>query len=312
MLRGHSDSLVRYNSVVFNTLSANHYQAALVTHDFLAGGSWNETKLYRGVFDKGRIPLFEYVEQLHYMQKHQSTLQRLESQECVQAYGNSQFESTYRSVLVVSNLTQSDNVVEVWSHSPTVFENDEHWFCNGRERFGTCNPNAIAANSSSWTIADVHQCPENTIAITKDWSLSKDCTLVPAKVEYCLAEYSPAPCTVRINTYLLLVVIGCNLLKIGCLTFTAFGHDFQPLATIGDAVASFLDIPEEHTKNAGPLSIMDVTKDIRESRNGRALPLLQFRPQPRRWARAVSITRWWLCITLYGHCVRRCFIPTCH
>lgn len=297
-----------------------------MTHDFLAGGWWNETRLnltmqdasggssrFVALLDEaqrgkatyeevevGWIPI--YLEQLHYMQKHQSTLQRLENEECLQAYGNSMFESTYRSVLVVSNLTQTDNVIEVWIHSATDPDNDELWICNGHNDpwSDTCNVKPIAANPSSWTIAGVHQCTEEDVA------LSRDCTFVSAKVEYCLAEHSPAPCTVRINTYLLMVVIGCNLLKIGCLTFTVFAHDFQPLATVGDAVASFLDLPEDRTKNEGPLSIMDVKRSTRAARHRkrRALPLLQFQPKPRRWARAVSVTRWCFCSILYGHPVR--------
>lgn len=309
-----------YNSVVFNTLSANDYEAALVTEDFLAGGWWNETRVrstvqaaayqssrWRGLERSGtdgdsltaslqnlNAPwITMYADQLHYMQKNVGSLKRLENSECLQAYATSSLESEWRNVLVVSDIESNDNAIAMWTHSPISLLDDETWVCNYHE---PCNVEAIHANPSSWTIGGPGQCSNEDQV-----QFPGDCLSVPVEVKYCLAEYWPPQCTVRISTYLLMVVIGCNMLKVGCLLITLWIGNFRPLVTIGDAVASYLNDPELATRDVGPLSIMQVKGTSFGCCQRRAKrSAAYFSVQSRRWARAVSWKRWSLCMLLYA------------
>jgi hypothetical protein len=330
--------VVRYNSVIFTTLSAVDYQAALVTPEFLNGGWWNDTRVALSINGStasssygmqfaethpcGTMKCIEliddtwplmYVQQLHHMQNNLGTLQRLNNEECLKAYGTSMVESSWRSVLVVTNKTLPDNVIQVWLHSPGDAENDEGWICDGRNNpwFETCDVNSLLAKPSSWTIENVQQCDSSLTEVESKYD-DQPCPSVPAmsaKVVYCLAEPFAGHCSVRINTYLLLVVVASNALKLACLLITAFSRNFDPLATIGDAVSSFLDHPEPKTEDVGPLSIMDVRPimDVRAcmaARRGKKSGLgdassRPFKRQARRWAEAVSVTRWGFCLLLY-------------
>ena len=95
---------------------------------------------------------------------------------------------------------------------------------------------------------------------------------------------------------MLTVVIVCNVLKTACLVTTACSRNFDPLATIGDAVASFLEHPANATIDAGPLSTMDV-RNSNEVVSGEESSR-PFKLVTRRWARAVSVKRWLLCMFL--------------
>ena len=112
-----------YNSVIFNTLSANEYQATLGNHEFLTGGWWNHTRVaymtspfdlsYVAGSDRHGPEQSVYVAQLEYMQNHQSKLHQLENRECLQVYGDTIFESSWRNVLVVSNITLQTSYLPV-------------------------------------------------------------------------------------------------------------------------------------------------------------------------------------------------------
>ena len=124
--------------------------------------------------------------------------------------------------------------------------------------------------------------------------LETNCTTLPAKVDYCLAEAGTQHCTVRISVLLLAIVIACNVLKTICLAVTAFSRKFEPLATVGDAVASFLGRSDDWTLNVGPVSFTDV-REIQKSPNG-TTTLEQFRRVTRRWGHGASSKRWLLCM----------------
>ena len=89
------------------------------------------------------------------------------------------------------------------------------------------------------------------------------CTTEPAWVQYCLAQPVGNPqlqCTVSISTNILVAVIICNCVKALCFLVTLFASDFQPLATVGDAIESFMDRTDPVTTCWGPISIFDVVQ----------------------------------------------------
>jgi hypothetical protein len=73
-----------------------------------------------------------------------------------------------------------------------------------------------------------------------------------ASGKYCLAERRASPCSVQIASPFLTVVVLCNLLKLVCIVVMLYKtKNFQPLLSVGDAIASFLYEPDAITVGRG-------------------------------------------------------------
>ena len=111
----------------------------------------------------------------------------------------------------------------------------------------------------------------------------------------------------------MLIVIVCNMVKVVCFIAAASTRGFHPLITLGDALASFLNRPDPHTQDLGPLSAADVRaaqeriqirqltsrrkkEDAENSkvRSSQALALGPWTSQRRRWFSGASGLRWGL------------------
>ncbi|KAK5739626.1 hypothetical protein LTR17_005110 [Elasticomyces elasticus] len=299
-----------YNSVVFSTLSANDYQAALVTEDFLTGAWWNETRVLNNNVPSGFGELSERnanIGQLHVIQQEAvvGNLTRLDNARCLEAYATTMYESNWKNVLVVTNLALNDTFIQAFEHGPTKNQNDMLWPCDARNdpSRSTCDIGMLIAHPATWTIPNATQCQR----------LDAGCEMFAAHIEYCLAEPFQAQCTAQIATPLLIVVIIFNAVKVICIAMTAFGAD-EPLVTVGDAIASFLAKPDALTQDHGAISAGDVWSGSREeraeggayrqirswktqSRDGTFQPPV-FKHVRRKWAAGVSAGQYGICLLL--------------
>lgn len=118
--------------------------------------------------------------------------------------------------------------------------------------------------------------------------------------QYCLAQRTNEHCELRINTTLLWIVVGRNILQATCLIATFLTQRFHPLATLGDAIASFMSDPETLTAERGPISAADIRGKHTDSWHAvfAQRTLMPWRNERRFWATAVSWTTWALCIGL--------------
>ena len=64
----------------------------------------------------------------------------------------------------------------------------------------------------------------------------------------CLSEKVPEHCELRWNLGFAVAVLISNLAKVVCMFLTVWNHDNSGLMTIGDAIQSFLNYPDQHTK----------------------------------------------------------------
>ncbi|EQB43346.1 hypothetical protein CGLO_18004 [Colletotrichum gloeosporioides Cg-14] len=229
-----------YNSVIFSTISSVDYQAALVTQDFLKGASW-DTELANQTGNMLGLP---NMNQLKEIQKsaEAGTLTRLDNSQCIQAYQNSQYESSWKNLLLVTSVSSNESILQVWAHEAQNPEISENWLCHGDGHDG-CNFNDMVSHASSWKIEGVCRAK----------SFNETCESFDAPILYCLAETFPGNCKTQVNTALLAIVILFNAIKVACLLTTAFSNKFEPLGTVGDAISSFLDQPDDRTANLGPV-----------------------------------------------------------
>ncbi|KAK5159185.1 hypothetical protein LTS14_002327 [Recurvomyces mirabilis] len=303
-----------YNSVVFSTLSANDYQASLVTESFESGGWWNESRV-AGLNYPSSIYTGESTNvnlgQLHAIQQEAvvKNLTKLDNAACLRAYAQNMFESDWRNVLLVTNITLNDTYITSFEHHPSK-DADLMWACNATASSSSltpppCNVAALISKADTWTIRGASRC-------SSLWT--GNCTTFDAPIQYCLAEPFPAQCTVQLATPLLIVVIIFNAVKFICIAMTAYS-DAEPITTVGDAIASFLGRPDKLTKGHGALSAKQVWEDENwqdgqsrgnyqhmhswktQSRAGFYQPVA-FKRQRRRAGRGVGACQYAICIIL--------------
>lgn len=112
-------------------------------------------------------------------------------------------------------------------------------------------------------------------------------------VEYCLAEVadlSEATCTVNLNGILFAAVLGLNLLAFLLTAATLLLHRFEPLVTLGDAIASFLRDPDPSTRNNSLLS----KENLRTGMGGWGFAEGKYWAPTRShfWFRSPSLSQW--------------------
>lgn len=213
---------------------------------------------YAGVFLNGRGPL------LHIS----STVGGVEDT----ATGSSQVPLiTYQSV------GSYEETKEPWS-----------WMCTwgeplqGEER-PPCKPQSI--NASTWTIS--RRAP--TLEGPK-WQHNYT-------IDYCLSMKVPESCKLHYSLQLLAVVVFANALKVVAMLWTLICHEDQLLITVGDAVSSFLDEPDDATQKLGTISGSDVSKVGR--RIYAVVPEDIHTRAEKRWCAGTGILNWSATIILW-------------
>ena len=130
-------------------------------------------------------------------------------------------------------------------------------------------------------------------------------------VQYCLSERVPETCSYSGSIPILIVVIVCNAYKILGMLVVAFGLRDNPMVTVGDAVESYLNQPDETTKGWCMLSKSAVREHIWPLKTATADTKILHDPrlstakvQLTHWARAASLRRWSFTVAFVLFCSR--------
>ena len=280
-----------YNSAVFTTLSTREYNAFLVQRDFLTGAPFDISHFSRfspriGVNDTNRVSgSLNQVEKIaHTLQDDQRSLQKLANRDCIRTYA-AEFVSSHANVLLVpSNLEPrlfgNSSISDVWWSQSEGATSVSPWFCGG----GSCDANSIA-EEATWEFCGY----ENGGCL---------------RIEYCLSQTVEEHCKLQFSRAIMMVVIVCNLCKMIIMGYVAWKRPLEPLVTVGDAIASFLDEPDLTTMGSC-LSGKDQFEETSSSAQagGRALRnwgqgIMRCDLGASYWFRAVSIRRWTLFVIL--------------
>jgi hypothetical protein len=68
------------------------------------------------------------------------------------------------------------------------------------------------------------------------------------EVDHCLSQNTSEQCRLQYSFKILLIVIVCDIAKVLAMSATLFMVSERPLATLGDAIASFLERPDPYTR----------------------------------------------------------------
>ncbi|KAK0304457.1 hypothetical protein LTR82_017206 [Friedmanniomyces endolithicus] len=149
-----TDACFSYNSVVFYTTAANEYHAIVVTHDFLTGAPSNLSWLQTGVTGNG-IGDYELLSGLAQVRTHVGNMTHLSNEECIKAYGSTELESGYGTVLLVTSAASNDSAISAWNHDPefrSLYGASYGWLC-GYITNEACDVKSLLANPRNWTFS---------------------------------------------------------------------------------------------------------------------------------------------------------------
>lgn len=205
------------------------------------------------------------------IQKSAPSWERLENKECIQAYSNV-FQSSRRNVVLVSSKKNDTNSILMYGSSDIDSAMDSNWWiCSEGGQDGgsmTCNPDSYVSKASSWTVWDY-------------------------PVEYCLSERIDDICSIQFSWTIMLVVVAFNSLKVIVMAWVLFRYDAEKiLATVGDAVVSFLKVQDLTTVQMCLANKREMHRMWQERGFAR-----QFSRHRLRWGSAVSKKRWALFFT---------------
>ena len=207
-----------YNSAVFSTSCSYQYISFLVSSEFLNGAPFSDP-----YGDSTNI----FLEGLEVYQKNQTSLERLDVKTCLEVY-TAQIISSHSDVLLVSIYSNSTN--SLLEYEPNnrggIHGNDDPSDEDGPESINILECSEVNPCYLAFT----------KLSDPRNW------------LEYCLSVPAEEHCKLQFSLTIMIVVIVCNLIKTVCMSTIAWKQDPEPLVTLGDAIASFMDRPDLTTK----------------------------------------------------------------
>ncbi|BCS30579.1 uncharacterized protein APUU_80882S [Aspergillus puulaauensis] len=225
-----------YNSTIYSSLSVNMPGIFVANSSFASLTAADITTAYNEQYTKAKNTdtiLTWYpdtVRKALRLLRNSDTLERLSPEQCISEYATD-FISKYNSVIIVSReFKGSDLPVESLASQtvPNPFWNLDvpyFWICKYEAELYARN------NCTNSRLSDLRA--------RDDWVVGG------YKVDYCLAEQTAEKCTLEYNMPLAIAVMVANLAKAVLIFLVAFLLEDNPLLTVGDAVTSFLQSPDD-------------------------------------------------------------------
>ena len=247
-----------YNSAVFSTLVNHEYSYFLVSSEFCDGAPFSNPRTYAWDSVDGAT---EALKALEAYQKNRTSLKRLEREKCVEVYSAPTIISSNSDVLLVSNISN---------------------FTNSLLDYGNAMPQLNAQRYQ-----DPLFVPQLQYKYSGFYPVGSD---IQGWLQYCLSVPVEEHCKIQFSLAIMIAVIVCNLIKTVCMSMIAWNRGPEPLVTLGDAIASFLDRPDVTTEGGCIAARLRFEKS-------KSWNLLSSRWDPKRlrWFRAASRRRWVVC-----------------
>nr|CAD11369.1 putative protein [Neurospora crassa] len=257
-----------YNSVVFSSTTANIYNVWSLNEGILNATDWEHLleaenpDAYTGFGLNYTVSNF-----------HAGLFMKLPVEQCINVYAQP-FQSSWGDVILISNDA---------ARGPALGRFETEYI----ERYDICS----SRQAYQWVCGQYDQAADGACVAPCDETLPEVLLHVDnwqpygLVVEYCYARPTPETCSLYFSTTLGIVVLVLNLTKAVLMALVTLGPG-SPLLTIGDAIASFLKVPDEATAGmclASKRHFTAGTKGGKRERRGRA----------------ASLFRWIACIMAY-------------
>ena len=251
-----------YNSAVFETLIYQAYSAFVVADTFPTGATFSLPS--NGTNSGFNFTYFDYSSQsrdtaqslLESLQSQIPSLQRLDNRTCMDTF-NDFSQSTYTDVLLVSSQGDAPNSV-----------------------LGVAGTFGAGASYEDLTMKMNVATPQTPL-------------FGRYPISYCLAK-SNSRCRLQFSLVIMVIVILCNAIKALCMANIVWKHKSEGLITIGDAIASFLEIPDPTTSTI-PLADKYHPTKLRSRDEGAPK---EYHARPYLWFSSASRRRWFTTILI--------------
>ncbi|PUU77981.1 hypothetical protein B9Z19DRAFT_1127461 [Tuber borchii] len=287
-----------YNSIVYTSLSANDFLVSVVTKDHFELGAYSNLDKagLRTAWPVGNTghnyPTGEEYLDSHDFRLFRSMLQGNSSStvryedlspfEYINLY-NTDLVSSHRNLFLMtspsSNTTKNNTVLDI--EIEIVEGGDKspgNWMCNYRGR-NTTQP--FLSNSSECTPSKLFRHVKSGLP----WRVKLE-RAGEVEISRCKCERTAEKCKVQFSLGIMIVVICCNLVKACGMIMTVARSQEPTLVTLGDAVGSFLSVPDPTTMG---ICFADRQFIKREWRRG-------WRTEPRQWKQK-GAQRWWTSVS---------------
>ncbi|KAF7502331.1 hypothetical protein GJ744_006019 [Endocarpon pusillum] len=300
-----------YNSVVFSTVSTNSYMYATVTDAFILP---QESELTFQLSNGTRVPAptdYQLALNTQVQNKYADfgyfhPPSNEEKQCMIQIHGDvSANLPMYKKMSNYECLTSYQSAFS-WRPHVLLISNDFDVAVNYNTSlftWGSNTPNAGnngKLNVVSWTNDPATNWQDVATFDASDgvaWAHSGH------HVQYCLSrqnipgEQEFRDCRVQCAPVILLVVALFNLVKCVSMLWLLYIRPEQTLSTLGDAIASFLEKPDPHTKNCGVATKMSVQASEKRIDTWGEGECRAWLPATTRWYQAASLSRWLVTMT---------------
>lgn len=208
----------RFNSAVFEGLSANEYNVLVVTEGFLSGGAWSHGN-GPPIRKNHSAPIYQLpqytspapIATVQRLQDNVTALDRLDNAACMKAYSKPLL-SDRRNLLAVTSAKpiNSSHLLDVMSKTPISRNDPTGWICSFLPGYANppCDVNLAVQHADSWKVAD-------------------------KPIKYCLSERVQEHCKLQFSNTIMFVVIACNLLKVCCMSSAILRRSGEALVTTG-------------------------------------------------------------------------------
>lgn len=326
-----------FNSVIYVSLQANQYYVIPTTEGWLRGRDYDHSGFIYSAdthpddeYPEGVYPhpgsVMRQLDALLWIERHRITMsdaanttlyRNLTTVDCFEKYGN-QYVSDVGNVYIIQTqptvwhdkeqfvrrLEKDDNDLNgnwTWVHVNSSLAKDEVREKIERVRLPR-HSTPVEYPSNVW------RCPSHRFDrcdISNKFEVPKDRSRwepFGSPVAYCLAERVEELCTLQFNFPFAFAVIAANIVKVICMAFMLLRYrNHDVLATLGDAIAYFLENPDPETRERCLHSRSLIAGDWKEEWEQRQSPRgiqekkiapKHFKPKVVRWGRAASVGRW--------------------
>ena len=266
----------RYNTAVFASTTASAYDYFVVSEDFLtANATFNATASDR----MAELSYYNYAvnDEALLLSLHNAVLNgslvKLENSDCMSKYGTTFVTDALNLLLITTdtNINTTYLYAQEWASSDEV---PYAWLCGDtwssmpyQDHMPVCTLSEAHAGASNWVVG-THP------------------------ISYCLVQEVEEECRLQFSLAIMIVVILANATKALIMILTWRNLRTPTLATIGDAIASFLDDPDQTTVG---ICLTDKRDIMRAKGIWKNLGAKRWIPVRHFWFRAASLKRWLTC-----------------
>ncbi|KAH7115309.1 hypothetical protein B0J11DRAFT_496386 [Dendryphion nanum] len=188
-------------------------------------------------------------------------LELLENSECINRYFTS-IQTSRRNLLLVTSESRRDtgrnSLYEVYNATDII---TSIYFLASDIKISDA-----ATSAFDWVCDPIKgvRIPDGTICIESKSQILDNAeiwTVNGYKVQYCLSERAPFKCKLHILLPIGWLVAALNFAKVLLILYTIFTIEQDPLMTMGDAVASFINIKDPTTTTTSIMTVWGIKKN---------------------------------------------------